>query len=147
MLFAFTDDLIVTNKFDAESAMLADRHYSRQTPGDRQFLPPGKTIPIRNAEGSIIFGWNWQLPEKRADHEIGYCCSIFRNETNRQSSDIILECEAIAEQRWGVNRKFTYVNPSKILSRNPGYCFKMAGWKFMRISKGGLHLLAKEANA
>ena len=29
-------------------------------------------------------------------------------------------------------------------SVNPGYCFKCAGWRFSRLSKGGKHLLIKE---
>jgi hypothetical protein len=39
---------------------------------------------------------------------------------------------------------FTYVDPRKIRSRNPGYCFKVAGWAFIRRTTEGLHLLAKD---
>ena len=38
MLLPFWDGLVVTNHFDAECSQLADRHYSRRTPGARQFL-------------------------------------------------------------------------------------------------------------
>lgn len=143
MMLPFTDTLIVTNKFDPEMAMLADRHYSRQSIGNRQFLPPGRTLCIRNAEGTVVFGWNWQFEEKRKDNQQGYCCCIFRNESHRRSSEIILECEEIAIDRWGPHRMFTYVNPEKIESRNPGYCFKQAGWKRVGYSANGLHLLSK----
>ncbi len=122
--------------------MLADRHYSRQKIGARQFMPNGRKIVIRDWAGLIVFGWLWQ--EIRDDGEPGYNCSIFRNEGPQRSSDVILECERIAIARWGVNRMFTYVRPSAITSVNPGYCFKCAGWKFVRTSKDGkLHLLAK----
>lgn len=134
--------------------MLADRHYSRQTVGDRQFMPPGRAIVIRNAEGTLVFGWNWQYPEKRKDRQEGYCCSIFRNESGRLSSEVILEAEKIAFEKWGGQRMFTYVNPAKLGIRKrrgaeycpypPGRCFYEAGWHFVGISPGGLHLLAKE---
>lgn len=42
---------------------------------------------------------------------------------------------------------FTYVDPSKIRSFNPDYCFKVAGWRFIRRTRSGKHLLAKEPTA
>ncbi len=154
MMFPFTEALIVTNKFDAECAELADRHYSRRTVGDRQFLPPGRTIVLRNAEGTLVFAWHWPLEGRRADGEVGYSCSIFRNESGRLSSEVILEAEGFAFEKWGRGRVFTYVNPKKLGFRKcrgaeycpwpPGRCFIEAGWRFTRVSKGGLHLLVKE---
>jgi hypothetical protein len=107
---------------------------------------------IRDAPGDVLFGWMFPDEDKRMDGQKGYNCAIFRNESARRSSDIILECEAIALERWGFNRMYTYVNPAKIASVNPGYCFKQAGWTnvrnpdgTIRISKAGQHLLAKFA--
>ena len=127
MLLPMYDGLVVTTHFDPEMAALADRHYSRRTVGARQFLYSGRKIVIRDTSGEVLFGWLY-----------------------RRSSDLILECEAIAVDRWGPNRMYTYVNPAKIASRNPGYCFKMAGWKnvrnpdgSVRVSKTGQHLLEK----
>lgn len=148
MLLAFTDNLLVTTHFDPEMAMLADRHYSRRTVGARQFLYSGRKIVIRNAEGTILFGWLFPDEDKRMDGQTGYNCAIFRNESGRRSSDVILECEQIAIDRWGgPGRMYTYVDPRKIQSCNPGYCFKMAGWEFERISAGGKHLLVKAPRA
>jgi hypothetical protein len=144
LLLPFTDSLVVTTHFDAECSMLADRHYSRRTPGARQFLYSGRKIVIRNSEGTLVFGWLWPYDDKRMDGQTGYNCAIFRNESERVSSEVILECERIATARWGPNRGYTYVKPSAIRSDNPGYCFKMAGWKFARLSAKGLHLLSKE---
>lgn len=150
MQLALSDDLIVTTHFDPEMARLADRHYSRRTVGARQFLYSGRKIVIRDAAGEMVFGWVYPDPAMRMDGQTGYNCAIFRNESARQSSDIILECEAIAVARWGPGRMYTYVNPAKIRSRNPGYCFKAAGWVNARhddgsivVSKAGQHLLVK----
>jgi hypothetical protein len=144
MWLAFDDRLIVTTHFDQEMRILADRHYSRRTVGARQFLYSGRKLVIRNAEGTMLFGWVWCNEELRLDRQKGYNCAIFRNESDRRSSDIILECEALAYAKWGLNRVFTYVDPGKIRSKNPGCCFKKAGWKRIGTSQGGLHLLAKE---
>ena len=131
-------------------ALLADRHYSRRTVGARQFLYNGRKIVIRDALGLVLFGWMFPDEDKRMDGQAGYNCAIFRNESPRRSSEIILECEAIAIERWGLNRMYTYVNPAKIASSNPGYCFKQAGWGnvrnpdgSIRVSKSGQHLLEK----
>ena len=143
-------------KCDAESAILADRHYSRQSVGSPQFMPPGKTIVLRNSEGTVVFGWLWQ--DKRDDGQRGFNCSIFRNESNRQSSSIIREAEELARMFWGDNRMFTYVDASNIRPqphkfrkpRVPGRCFLKAGWKFLvrkngkpQRSTNGLYLLVK----
>ena len=74
-------------------------------------------------------------------------CSIFRNEGSRVSSELVLEAERMAQAKWGDMRMYTYIAPDKIQSRNPGYCFKVAGWRKIGVSKKGLHLLVKECDA
>jgi hypothetical protein len=140
MMLAFSDRLIVTSPFDPEMARMADRHYSRRTKGSPQFLNNGRKIVIRDAAGDVLFGWIYPYPALRLDRQTGYNCAIFRNESSRRSSDIILECEGIAIARWGPNRMYTYVNPAKIRSRNPGFCFKQAGWRNVRHEDGSLVL-------
>jgi hypothetical protein len=144
MLLPFTKKLVVTTHFDPEMAALPDRHYSRRTIGARQFMYSGRKIVIRNAEGSVLFGWIFPDPAMRMDSQTGYYCSIFRNESERKSSEIILECEEIALKRWGPGRMYTFIDPTKIKSCNPGYCFKVAGWKFKGLTKSGKHILVKE---
>jgi hypothetical protein len=82
-------------------------------------------------------------PTMRMDGQTGYNNAIFRNESPRLSSEIILEAEHHAIARWGPNRMYTYIDPAKIKSANPGYCFKVAGWRFLRLSAEGKHLLVK----
>lgn len=143
MLLPFTDGLMVTTHFDPEMAALADRHYSRRTIGARQVLYSGRKLVLRNAEGTVLFGWMNPDPTMRMDGQFGYNCAIFRNESSRLASDIILEAEQFAFQRWGPNRLYTYIDGTKVKSRNPGYCFLMAGWRKAGISKGGKILMTK----
>ena len=156
MLLPFSESLVVTTHFDPEMAFLADRHYSRRTVGARQFLYNGRKIVIRNAEGTVLFGWMWPQESMRMDGQRGYNCAMFRNESRRKASDIILECEQIAVKQWGPHRMYTYVDPRKTQvikyrgQRIVGFCFMKAGWKPLigkngkpRTSKDGKHLLVK----
>lgn len=138
--------------------MLADRHYSRRTIGARQFLYSGRKLVLRNTEGTVLFGWIWAQDDKRMDSQTGYNCAIFRNESRRKSSDIILEAERLAFEKWGPNRCYTYIDPKKtqtiIALRNYprwgvrkgqriiGFCYRKAGWKPV-VDKGGHPHLSK----
>lgn len=129
-------DILVTTDGDDDCRELADRHYSRKTVGAALFMGPGKKVVLRNPEGTWVFAW---IKSKfRKDGQTGWECSIFRNESERLSSEIIIECE-----KYVSGRKFTYINAKKIKSTNPGCCFKAAGWKQAGKSKGGLVLLVK----
>ena len=128
MLLPFGDHLFVSHRADPECAMLADRHYSRRTIGAAQFTGPGTDLVLRNTTGTCLFVWIWhnaggeQL--ERWDRQVGYCCSLFRNESDRRASDIILEAERHALDAWGRNRAYTYVDPDKVRkTRQPGRCF------------------------
>lgn len=143
MLLPFTDGLIRTTHFDAEMARLADRHYSRRTPGARQFCYSGRKLVLRDAAGTVLFVWMYPDPALRMDQQTGYNCAIFRNESARRSSDIILEAERAAVEKWGPGRAYTFVDSRKIRSANPGCCFKKAGWRAAGVTKSGKHILEK----
>ncbi len=143
MLLPMFDGLVKTTHFDPEMAALADRHYSRRTVGARQFLYSGRKLVLRDAEGLVLFGWMFPDEAMRMDGQSGYNCAIFRNETKRFASEIILEAEDWATRYWGPNRFYTYVDPRQVRGNPPGNCFYRAGWKFVRLSADGKHLLAK----
>ena len=85
----------------------------------------------------------WRKFHNQAN-QTGVNCAIFRNEGPYRSSALILEAEQLAWKRWPGERLYTYVNPRKVQSPNPGYCFKKAGWRFCGISKRRkLHILEK----
>lgn len=137
--------------------MIADRHYSRQSKGSSQFMPPGRTMILRDNFAKIVFGWLWQ--EKRDDGQRGVNCSIFRNESARNASEIILEAETMVTADWGAQRLFTYIDPAKTKPifrhgrRIAGFCFRKSGWKPLIhkngkpcVSRNGLLLLVKLRN-
>lgn len=144
MLLPLSDGLMRTTHFDDECRQLADRHYSRRTVGARQFLYSGRKLVLRDADGLVLFAWMFPDPAMRMDGQTGYNNALFRNESTRRSSEIILEAERHAVAKWGPNRAYTYIDASKIASVNPGYCFKCAGWRYVRLSADGKHLLEKD---
>ncbi len=122
----------VVGKFDARTAALADRHYSRRKVGAPQFMPPGQTLILY--QPGAVFGWWRPHPDSglTALNKLdGWTCTIFRNEGAGLSSALILgaERELLARYACGPDGLLTYVWDSKIRSVNPGCCFKRAGWR------------------
>lgn len=128
---------------------LYSRHYSAAKNGKTKtdwrnhgIGKPGQQITLLTSRADALFLWT--VCQFRRDGLQGIECAVFRNEGSLLSSDLILEAETIALQKWtGASQFFTYVAPSLIKSVNPGYCFKKAGWKQQGISSTGLILLTK----
>lgn len=123
-----------TKDGDARAFELFTRHYSfyhYREPGHRvgrnRYLMagPGYKVVLVDADYTALFIWR-KFKDKSG--QAGVNCAVFRNESKVLSSDLIVEACGIAWQRWPGERLYTYVNPRKIQSRNPGYCFKAAGW-------------------
>lgn len=134
-------------KRDPRAVSLYSRHYSanpKRTNAERRafgIVAPGESLTLITPDASALFVW---LRSIRNDGQTGVNCAVFRNEGPHLSSALILEAEAIAWQRWPGARLFTFVNPHKIKSTNPGYCFKQARWTVAGITKKrGLIVLEK----
>jgi hypothetical protein len=138
---------IISHDMNPIAQKLADRHYSRKTPGSTKgFMGPGEKLVLLSPDGKALFAWLRSDPELRADHIDGVCCTIFRNEGPVLSSKLILEAEKFAHERWPDLKLFTYVSKEKVQSKNPGWCFIKAGWKLVGENKTGkLRLFEKEA--
>ena len=139
------DNLIQTHLGDPEMLILASRHYSRDRIG-KKLGGPARALILRNTPGTVLFLWQWPKDGMRRDRQNGFNCVMFRNESPRLSSEIILEAEQWATKLWGKNRFFTYVDASKVRSINPGACFKHAGWRLIGQSGSGKQLLAKNGS-
>ncbi len=133
---------IVTNKGDVSCRLLADRHYSRQSVGDKQFCRPGKNMVLRTPNADAVWV-TWK--GIRDDGLDALECTIFRNESQYLSSDMIKYAIAASIDKWGdlpQDGLITYVDQSKVRSKNPGFCFLMAGFERIGRSKNrGLLLL------
>lgn len=144
LFLPFADFIQVRDGNDL-AASIANRHYSRRWKGNvnQSRLTTFKRMILVEPTGKWVFVWN--QAKFRADGQEGANCVLFRNESERLSSEIILLAEQEWDKKYGHCRKFTYVHPGMIRSSNPGFCFQCAGWKRTRIiSSRGLILLVKE---
>lgn len=127
---------IETKDGDSFARQLADRHYSRKTRGARLFVGPGEKLVMVTPDYKALFVW--RISRIRKDGQTGVECTIFRNESNLLSSELIKEAVKVALERWPDEKRFfTYVKDSAVKSVNPGYCFKKAGWKYCGRNKTG----------
>lgn len=133
---------------DARAVSLYLRHYSAGKNGKRStcytagITGPGESLVLLSELCDALFVWTRCI---RNDGETGVNCSVFRNESDVLSSDLIREADVLAWERWpNEERHFTYVDPGKIRpKRDPGRCFLRAGWEYTgRRSTRGLVVLA-----
>lgn len=147
----FTDNLYWVQVNDGNPAAfnIFQRHYTygknkqrdknKHKKNGKRMIGPGETILLLSVDEISIFAWKKQKYSQ--DGQTGVNSCIFHNGHTKedqfylQSSDMILQAEQIAWARWPGERLFTYVNPRKIKSANPGYCYKQAGWKQIGITK------------
>jgi len=139
---------LTANRADLRALAIYERHYSCYQYVDnrvrRQYIAPGEYVSLLTAELDALFVW--QKSKYRRDKQQGVNCAVFRNERpvrdgGIRSSDLIVEAMQIAQRRWAGERLFTFVNPDKVKSSNPGYCFLKAGWKACGESAQGLLVL------
>lgn len=118
------------------SAMF-DRHYSRNPAarGHARIAGPGRKMVLMTPCARALFVWRQFQTKDPTAGPTDINCAIFRNEGAGLSSDLIREAMDLAWQRWPGERLYTYVNPRRVRSANPGYCFLMAGWRRCGMTK------------
>ena len=116
------------------AASIYDRHYSRnpKSRGCLRIVGPGEKIVLLTTCARGLLAWRKFISKDQQD---GVNCAIFRNEGAGRSSELIRSAMHIAWRRWPGERLYTYVNPRKVASSNPGYCFLKAGWTRCGITK------------
>lgn len=134
---------------DAVAADIYHEHYSSERSRQRRLergtlliMGPGQKLLLATPCRRALFGWRVFIDDTG---QRGVNCAIFSNRGAGLSSVLIRAADAIADQRWPGERHYTYVDPRRV-SANPGYCFKMAGWRFCGVTKSrGLHILERPA--
>lgn len=138
-------------------------HYSRRTPGSKTFTGVGQEIVLVTDCGRAVWACVRQrTPSKRgsgggrgrngvADPAPRYIWRnmIFRNLGAGLSSDLIRSALAMTYEQWALRygglpaeRLRTEIEIGRVNSRNPGYCYKVAGWTVDRVVRGKLYLWA-----
>lgn len=133
----------LSHRFDPRALPLADRHYNRRKVGSPQFVPPGRNVVFLTPEADALWTSSWPFAEYvRHAWPGAWVNSLFRNESDHLSSDLITEAVAATLAVWPTppGQGFvTFVDASKVRrKRDPGRCYRKAGWKHVGFTKGGL---------
>ena len=133
----FDDSWCTVKDGDPRAFALMRRHYSYQDYKDNRrrdlsyrnrclFVGPGEKMVLMTPDCKALFVWRKFQDDSGQE---GVSCAAFRNEGKRLSSELIQEAVELAWLRWPGERLYTYVDPRKIQSSNPGYCYQKAGWR------------------
>ena len=132
---------------DPHARRIADRHYNRQSVGAAQFVPPGRCLVLTTP--TALWVTSWPFPEYvRHAWPGAWVCSAFRNEGDELSSSLVTAAVAATVWRWPevpALGMVTFVDPSKTRrKRDPGRCFRRAGFHPVGYTAGGLVALQLE---
>ena len=138
-------------------------HYSRRTPGSKTFTGVGQEVVLVTADDCAV----WAVVRQRTPSAKGTGGSrgrtgqtdakpryvwrnmLFRNLGPRRSSELIREALVETYAQWArrygglpLENLRTEIDIRAVRSPNPGYCYKVAGWRKDRVVRGKLYLLA-----
>jgi hypothetical protein len=142
----------LSHRADPECLPVVDQHYSRQKPGTPQFVPPGRCIVLKAMDrGEVKAVWVTGWPETRyVKHEWAgaWVNNVFAKVGGPWlASEMIRAAVAVSRwiaaglDNWGIPPALglvSFVDASKVRSRNPGYCYLCAGFTRVGMTKGGL---------
>lgn len=136
----------ISNRADPRALPLADRHYNRQKIGAPQFVPPGSCLVLLTEHADALWVTSAPIAAYVKHAWAGaWTCSLFRNEGTVLSSELIRS--AVAATRWYYGEPpalgfITFVDADKTRhKRDPGRCYRKAGWSHVGYTAGGLYAL------
>lgn len=138
-------------------------HYSRRTPGSKTFTGVGKEVVFVHQSGLAVWAVVLQrTPSRRGSGSSrgrsgvadASCRWVWRNMLFRRlpccpviASELIMAATDATYAAWidrygglPTVRLRTEVDTRRVQSSNPGYCYKMAGWKPLKTVRGKLYL-------
>jgi hypothetical protein len=134
-----------SHRAEVAAVRLADRHYNRQKLGTPQFVPPGRNIVLLTEAADALWVTSWPFAEYVKHAWPGaWVNSLFRNEAPDRylSSALITEAVAITRHLFGAAPALgivSFVDAGKTRKkRDPGRCYRKAGWHHVGFTKGGL---------
>jgi hypothetical protein len=134
----------LSHRADGLAREIADRHYNRQKPGTPQFVPPGRCMTLLADDGGALWVTSWPFAQY-VKHQWGgaWVNSCYRRETTQEKSSVLIR-QAVAATRWFFGEPpalgiVTFVDANEVeRKREPGYCYKKAGFKHVGFTKAGL---------
>lgn len=134
----------MSHRADVEALPLADRHYNRQKIGSPQFVPPGRCIVLKSHCRRALWVTSYPFAQYVQHAWPGaWINSLFRNEGGGLSSELIVEAVAATLNIWPAVPEMgmvTFVDAAKTRhKRDPGRCYRRAGFRHVGFTKGGLY--------
>lgn len=141
----------ISHRASQSTRVIADRHYNRQKPGTPQFVPPGRCLVLKRP--GAFWVTSYPLAEFARHAWAGaMVCSAFRRESGPLASELIVSAlaatawKAITDPAWHTfplstdgYSLITFIDPDKTRrKRDPGRCFRRAGFVYIGESQGGL---------
>lgn len=133
----------VVSSRDPRALELADRHYSRQTPGSADFVGNGRKLVMLTADAKAVWAAIEHMDPVGGLH---WRCSMFRNEGSSagRSSELIELATPLTFTWWrehygGVPAAplRTEIDVRKVRhKRDPGRCFLRARWSVVESARG-----------
>lgn len=96
----------LSHRADAEAREIADRHYNRQKPRTRQFVPPGRCLVLVTSGAFWVTSWPFGEYVKHR-WPGAWVCSAFRRESSHLPPASEMIRQAVAATRW----KWPHVPP------------------------------------
>jgi hypothetical protein len=131
---------------DPRGRVLADRHYNRQKIGAAGFVPPGRCLVLLTTPADAIWVTSWPIADYVRHAWAGAMVnSLFRREPECEylASELIVAAAAATRARWGRLPDMgmvSFVDAGKTRrKRDPGRCYRRAGWTHVGFTKGGLY--------
>ena len=148
MLLPF-DLLLVIRDGDPDARALYDRHYSARHYRDgrkpKRLIGPGQYLLLTTTDRKALIAF------RRSNRQIagrtGIYLSVFRNESSLKASTLLTAACMMAWDRWPGQEIFTFVNPQKVKSPLPGYCFLRAGFREKGKTQRGLLIFVAQAQS
>jgi hypothetical protein len=134
---------LLSDRADADAVKLADRHYNRQKVGTPQFVPPGRCLVLLTADHGALWVTSWPFPEfVRHAWPGAWVNSLFRREQSEHvASELIAFAVAATRAEWEPPAQgiVSFIDAKKTRhKRDPGRCYRKAGWTHVGFTKGGL---------
>lgn len=127
---------------DPRALPLANRHYNRQSPDSPQFVPPGRCLVLLTADAGALWVTSYPVAAYvQHDWAGALINSLFRRESGPLASDLIRAACAATAAVWPVPElgMVTFIDPGKVRrKRDPGRCYRRAGFQPAGSTKGGL---------
>ncbi len=137
-----------SNRADPVARDLADRHYSRQSIGSEQFVPPGRCVVLVEETARAFWVTSWPFPEYVKHAWAGaWVCSAFRSEDAGGSIELVKQALAATRAALGDPPELgmvTFIDHQKvkptIIRNHPswGWIWIKAGFRYVGQTKAGL---------